>query len=82
MSCPTCEAIRMILLARGFPPAQVASMPINEIVAPIEKKIKGKVSAYNREYKKQFARLRKKHPRTNFSTLVKRAHKATKEARK
>ena len=47
--------------------------------APGVKKAKGKVSAYNREYKKQFAKLKKKHPKTAFKTLVKRAHTATKK---
>lgn len=46
------------------------------------KKIKRKVSPYQKEFGKQFKKLKKKHPRTNVSTLMKRAHKATKKVRK
>lgn len=45
-------------------------------------KKKRKVSAYQREYKKQFKALKKKHPKTQFKTLVKRAHAATRAKRK
>lgn len=42
-------------------------------------KPKRKPSKYNREYARQFAILKKKHPRTQFKTLVKRAHAKTKK---
>ena len=45
-------------------------------------KKKGKASAYNLEYKKQYAKLKAKHPRTSFSALAKKAHRATKKVRK
>jgi len=45
-------------------------------------KKKRTASAYNLEYKKQYAKLKKKHPRTSFAGLAKKAHKATKKARK
>ena len=38
-----------------------------------------KPSKYNLEYKKQYAKLKKKHPRSSFSALAKKAHKATKK---
>jgi len=41
-----------------------------------------KASAYNLEYKKQYAKLKKKHPRTSFAGLAKKAHKATKKVMK
>jgi hypothetical protein len=51
-----------------------------------EKRVSGKkkrkASAYNLEYKKQYAKLKKKHPRSSFSVLAKKAHKATRRARK
>jgi len=41
-----------------------------------------KAHAYNLEYKKQYAKLKKKHPRTSFAGLAKKAHKATKKVMK
>jgi hypothetical protein len=43
---------------------------------------KRKVSAYQREFGRQLKKLKKKHPRTKISTLMKRAHRATKKVRK
>jgi hypothetical protein len=43
---------------------------------------KRKPSAYNKEYAKQYAILKKKHPRTKFSVLAKKAHAATKKVMK
>lgn len=45
-------------------------------------KTRRKVSGYQKEFGKQFKKLKKKHPRTNVSTLMKRAHKATRKVRK
>jgi hypothetical protein len=42
-------------------------------------KKKRKASKYNLEYKKQYAKLKKKHPRTKGLSLAKKAHKATKK---
>jgi hypothetical protein len=41
-----------------------------------------KVSAYQREFGRQLKKLKKRHPRTKISTLMKRAHRATKKVRK
>jgi len=41
-----------------------------------------KASKYNLEYKKQYAKLKQKHPRTSFAALAKKAHKATKKVMK
>jgi hypothetical protein len=43
---------------------------------------KRKVSAYQREFGRQLKKLKKKHPRTKISTLMKKAHRATKKVRK
>jgi len=43
----------------------------------IGKKVKRKASAYNREYARNYAKLKKKHPRTSFAGLAKKAHKMT-----
>ena len=45
-------------------------------------KIRRKVSPYQREFGRQLKKLKKKHPRTGISTLMKRAHRATKKVRK
>tara|TARA_Y100000593_G_C4046016_1_gene207444 strand:+ start:179 stop:454 length:276 start_codon:yes stop_codon:yes gene_type:complete len=45
-------------------------------------KKKRKPSKYNKEYAKQYAKLKKKHPRTSFAILAKKAHAATKRAMK
>jgi hypothetical protein len=41
-----------------------------------------KPSAYNKEFSKQMKALKKKHPRTPATKLMKRAHTATKKARR
>ena len=43
---------------------------------------KKKRSKYNKELSKQLQLLRKKHPRTKVTALMKRAHKLTKKALK
>jgi len=37
-------------------------------------------SAYNKKYAAAFKRLKKKHPRSSFAALAKKAHKAVKKA--
>jgi len=49
---------------------------------PRSRKPKRKVSAYQREFGRQLKRLKKKHPRTPVTRLMKRAHTATKKARR
>lgn len=58
-------------------------MPIREWteMMPAPKK-KRKVSRYQREFGKQLKKLKRKHPRTKISALMKRAHTATKKALK
>lgn len=46
------------------------------------KKIKRRVSPYQREFGRQLKILKKKHPRTKISRLMRRAHIATKKVRK
>jgi len=53
------------------------------LVAEIDQKPKKrKRSKYNRELSKQLKMLKKKHPRTAVTKLMKRAHRATKKALK
>jgi len=37
-------------------------------------KVKRKASSYNKKYAKAYKALKKKHPRTPFATLAKKAH--------
>jgi hypothetical protein len=48
---------------------------------PTQKK-KRKVSAYQREFGRQLKRLKREHPRTPVTRLMKRAHAATRRARR
>lgn len=45
-------------------------------------KVKRKVSGYQKEFGRQLKKLKKAHPRTKTSALMKRAHKATRRIRK
>ena len=45
-------------------------------------KPKRKVSAYQKEFGRQLKKLKKAHPRTPITKLMKRAHRATKRAMK
>jgi len=45
-------------------------------------KVKRKASAYNKRYAREYKRLKKKHPRTSFAGLAKKAHVATRKAMK
>ena len=45
-------------------------------------KVKRKASAYNKAYAKQYAALKKKHPRSKFAALAKKAHVATRKVMK
>ena len=42
---------------------------------PKKAKKKRKASAYNKRYAAAYKRLKKKHPRTSFAALAKKAHK-------
>jgi len=39
------------------------------------KKVKRKASAYNKRYAKAYKSLKKRHPRTSFAGLAKKAHR-------
>jgi len=55
---------------------------LKRAATPVAKKVKRKASAYSKEVGKQLKKLKKKHPRTPVSKLMKRAHAAAKRARK
>lgn len=48
----------------------------------IPEKKKRKVSAYQKEFGRQLKKLKRAHPRTPVTRLMKRAHAATKRARR
>jgi len=55
--------------------------PVAKLDRQVKQK-KRKVSAYQKEFGRQFKRLKKKHPRTQAQRLMKRAHIATRKARR
>jgi hypothetical protein len=53
-----------------------------ETKSKVKVKRSRKPSLYNLEYKKQYAKLKKKHPRSKFAALAKKAHVATRKVRR
>jgi hypothetical protein len=85
--CATCDIIRGLLLASGRVPEPVAnaiadSAPVVALNQQATKKVKRKVSKYQKEFGRQLKKLKKKHPRTQIQNLMKRAHRATKKVLK
>jgi len=84
--CATCAMIQGILMSRGVSPSaahEVAySAPVRAAEKAVVKKAKRKVGKYQRVFGKKLKALKKKHPRTNSSSLMKRAHRQTKAAMK
>jgi len=84
--CPTCAMIQGILMAKGVSPTaahEVAySAPVRAAEKKVVKKAKRKVGKYQRVFGKKLKALKKKHPRTAASSLMKRAHRETKKAMK
>jgi hypothetical protein len=63
--------------------AKKGGMQVRSVLIPAAKsKARRKVSGYQKEFGRQFKKLKKAHPRTKPSSLMKRAHKATKRIRK
>ena len=50
------------------------SRGVERVLRSSGKKVKRKASAYNKKYAKAYKALKKKHPRTPFATLAKKAH--------
>jgi len=70
------------LLAAAF--AERACRPLvgrglrkgKRIATKAGKKVKRKASAYNKRYAAAYRKLKKKHPRSSFAALAKKAHRA------
>jgi len=82
--CATCDIIRGLLLASGRVPDAVAnaiadSAPVVALNEQATKKVKRKVTKYQREFGRQLKKLKRKHPRTKVQNLMKRAHRETKK---
>ena len=73
-------ATQMITGSGGRPPRRNrGSRRTSRVQLP---KRKRKVSAYQREFGRQLKKLKRAHPRTPVTKLMKRAHAATRRARK
>jgi len=83
MVCPTCLAVRAVLEAGGMDYEEAAKLSHSKVVRRLDKKVvkkvKRKASAYNKKYAAAYKRLKKKHPRSSFAALAKKAHKAVKK---
>ena len=75
------EALMILVRsANGGDMSLITSPPAAEV--PGSKPKKRKRSKYNRELSKQLKILKRKHPRTAITSLMKRAHRATRKAMK
>jgi len=54
----------------------------SHVAVDVHSKKTRKPSKYNLEYKKQYAKLKKKHPRSKFAALAKKTHIATRKVMK
>ena len=74
------EALRSLISSERE--SEGASLTDREMNMRQDKPKKRKRSKYNRELSRQLKMLKKKHPRTAVTALMKRAHRATKKALK
>ena len=70
----------LVRSANGGNTSLMTSAPDAEVPEPKPKR--RKKSKYSRELGRQLKMLKKKHPRTAITKLMKRAHRATKKALK
>ena len=73
------EALIAQIRSMGGNVAQTTSPSMGE---PMAKPRRRKRSRYNKELSKQLKMLKKKHPRTKITNLMKKAHRATRKALK
>ena len=74
------EALRSLISSERE--SEGAALADREIKASQDKPKKRKRSKYSRELGRQLKMLKKKHPRTAVTALMKRAHRATRKALK
>ena len=81
MSIEEYEALMdLVRSANGGSTSLMTSAPGAEMPEPKPKR--RKKSKYNKELGRQLKLLKKKHPRTAITSLMKRAHRATRKALK
>lgn len=73
------EALMALVRSAGDGMSLTDTSPSPVDLAPAPKR---KRSKYNRELSRQLKALKKKHPRTKVTALMKRAHRATRKALK
>ncbi len=81
-SCATCAMIQGILMSRGVSPSTAHEVAYSKPVRKTAKKVKRKVGKYQKVFGKKLKALKKKHPRSAASVLMKKAHRQTKAAMK
>ena len=74
------EALRSLISSERE--SEGASLADREMQVSQDKPKKRKRSKYSRELGRQLKMLKKKHPRTAVTALMKRAHRATRKALK
>jgi len=80
--CTTCAMIQGILMSRGVSTSTAHEVAYSAPVRRAEKKVKRKVGKYQKVFGKKLKALKKKHPRSAASVLMKKAHRQTKAAMK
>jgi len=80
--CATCAMIQGILMSKGVTAAVAHEVAYSAPVRKTEKKVKRKVGKYQKVFGKKLRALKKKHPRSAASVLMKKAHRQTKAAMK
>lgn len=71
--------IQGILMSKGVSPAAAHEVAYAAPVVAAEKKAKRKVGRYQKTWGRKYRALRSKHPRTQRSTLMKKAHRQTRK---
>lgn len=86
MACRTCKLLAELLESAGVPVG--VAKATGDLVAPLEKKVKRKASAYSIKYGKAFKKIAKKYKlksgawaKNGFKRAQKEAHKVAKRMR-
>ena len=84
--CPTCMLLKGALQSLGVSPPVAETIayapPVQQAEDRVVRKVKRKASSYQKKLGKAIKALKKKHPKTKMSTLMKRAHKQVKRSLK
>jgi len=80
VNCPWCGEVHGIM--QGAQQVHRGGRKAIRNFRTLKPKVKRKVSAYQKEFGRQLKKLKRAHPRTPVTRLMKRAHIATRRARK